>query len=125
MEEELLKTRKGLKYLLRTFPSDMAVQTAISEYNNAQAKKIKQYDLKWLEHGQRHSYGDSHYTCEIHTEDIMTDNEILFITDEKGRLPYEEWKKRIGNMSDYFKGYYTIEKTSYGYLYKGVYPYDD
>ena len=52
MEEELLKTRKGLKYLLRTFPPDMAVQTAISEYNNAQAKKIKQYDLKWLEHGQ-------------------------------------------------------------------------
>ena len=86
---------------------------------------MKQYKLKWLEHGQRHSYGDSHYTCEIHTEDEMTDSEILSITKEEGRLPYEEWKKRRNNINDYFKGYYTIEKTSYGYLYKGVYPYDD
>lgn len=86
---------------------------------------IKQYKLKWLEHGQRHPYRDSYYTCEIHTEDEMTDSEILSITKEEGRLPYEEWKKRINNISDYFKGYYTIEKTSYGYLYKGVYPYDD
>ena len=125
MKEEFLKTRKGLKYLLGTFPPDMAVQTAISEYNNAQAKKIKQYDLKWLERGQRDFYSDSYYTCEIHTEDIMTDAEILFITSEQGRLPYEEWRKRMGNIMDYFKGYYTIEKTNYGYLYKGVYPYDD
>ena len=55
----------------------------------------------------------------------MTDDEILDITKEKGRLPYEEWKKRRNNISDYFKGYYTIEKTNYGYLYHGVYPYDD
>ena len=55
----------------------------------------------------------------------MTDSEILSITKEEGRLPYEEWKKRRNNINDYFKGYYTIEKTSYGYLYKGVYPYDD
>ena len=86
---------------------------------------MKQYELKWLEHGQRSSYGDSHYTCEIHTKEEMTDGEILDITKEKGRLPYEEWKKRRNNISDYFKGYYTIEKTNYGYLYHGVYPYDD
>lgn len=84
-----------------------------------------QYELNWLEHGQRHAYGDSYYTCEIHTNKPMTDAEILSVTKETGRLPYEEWRKRSGNMSDYFKGYYTIEKTSYGYLYKGVYPYDD
>ena len=86
---------------------------------------MKQYELKWLEHGQRRPYGDSYYTCEIHTEEEMTDDEILTITEEKGRLPYEEWKKRMGNVDDYFKGHYTIEKTDYGYLYKGVYPYDD
>ena len=86
---------------------------------------MKQYELKWIEHGQRRSYGDSHYTCEIHTKEEMTDGEILDITKEKGRLPYEEWKKRRNNISDYFKGYYTIEKTNYGYLYHGVYPYDD
>lgn len=86
---------------------------------------MKQYELKQLEHGQRHSYGDSYYTCEIHTKEEMTDDEILSITKEKGRLPYEEWKKRRNNINDYFRGYYTIEKTNYGYLYKGVYPYDD
>ena len=86
---------------------------------------MKQYELKWLERGQRHSYGNSYNTCEIHTESEMTDDEILLITNEEGRLPYEEWRKRMGNMEDYFKGYYTIEKTNYGYLYKGVYPYDD
>ena len=59
---------------------------------------MKQYELKWIEHGQRRSYGDSYYTCEIYTEDEMADDEILFITDEKGRLPYEEWKKRKNNM---------------------------
>ena len=51
---------------------------------------MKQYELKWLEHGQRRSYGDSYYTCEIHTKEEMTDDEILSITKEKGRLPYEE-----------------------------------
>ena len=86
---------------------------------------IKQYELKWIERGQRCYRSNAYYTCEIYTEDEMADDEILFITNEKGRLPYEEWKKRKNNINDYFKGYYTIEKTSYGYLYKGVYPYDD
>lgn len=82
-------------------------------------------ELKWVERGQRHAYGDSFYTCEIHTKQELTDDEILELTKEKGRLPYEEWRKRMGNISDYFRGYYTITKTDYGYLYKGVYPYDD
>jgi hypothetical protein len=86
---------------------------------------MKQYELKWLHRGQQRPYGDSHYDCEIHTIEEMSDEEILKITQETGRLPYEEWKKRSGNIDDYFKGYYTITKTSYGYLYKGVYPYDD
>lgn len=87
--------------------------------------EVKQYELKWLKHGQTRPYGDSHYICEIHTQDEMSDEEILKITREVGRLPYKEWKERSGNIVDYFKGYYTIEKTDYGYLYKGVYPYDD
>ena len=36
-----LKTKKGLEYLLETFPSDMPVQTAISKYNNS-----KEYGYK-------------------------------------------------------------------------------
>ena len=38
-----LKTKKGLEYLLETFPSDMPVQTAISKYNDS---KIVKYDYK-------------------------------------------------------------------------------
>ena len=82
-------------------------------------------ELVWKHRGQRHAYGDSHYECEIHTKQELSDNDILQLTKETGRLPYEEWKKRTGNISDYFKGYYTITKTDYGYYYHGVYPYDD
>lgn len=81
--------------------------------------------LVWRHSGQRHAYGDSHYECEIHTKQELSDNDILQLTKETGRLPYEEWKKRTGNINDYFKGYYTITKTDYGYFYHGVYPYDD
>lgn len=38
-----LKTKKGLEYLLETFPSDMPVQTAIFKYNNS---KIIEYGYK-------------------------------------------------------------------------------
>ena len=82
-------------------------------------------DLKWKHRGQKHPYGDSHYECEIHTQDNLSDEDILNLTDEKGRLPYKEWKEKINNINDYFKGYYTIQKTPYGYFYHGVYPYDD
>lgn len=93
--------------------------------NSMECKQIEA-ELKWIESGQRHPYGDMFYTCEIHTTQELTDEDILDLTKEKGRLPYEEWKVRGANsFDDYFKGYYTIEKTDYGYLYKGVYPYDD
>lgn len=81
--------------------------------------------LVWKKHGQIRPYGDNHYDCEIHTKEELSDADILQLTKETGRLPYEEWKKRRNNISDYFKGYYTIEKTDYGYFYHGVYPYDD
>ena len=31
MEEEFLKTREGLKYLIKTFPSNFPIQAAIAE----------------------------------------------------------------------------------------------
>lgn len=89
--------------------------------------EIKQIEaeLVWKHHGQKHAYGDSHYECEIHTNQELSDDDILDLTDERGRLPYKEWKEKISNINDYFKGYYTIKKTDYGYYYHGVYPYDD
>ena len=34
MKKELLKTRKGLEYLLKTFPSDMPISIAIRKVKN-------------------------------------------------------------------------------------------
>jgi hypothetical protein len=89
--------------------------------------EIKQInaELVWKHRGQKHPYGDLHYECEIHTEQELSDEDILDLTGERGRLPYKEWKDKISNIDDYFKGYYTIQKTQYGYFYHGVYPYDD
>ena len=36
---DFLKTKKGLEYLLKTFPSDMSVQTVITDYS-----KIENYE---------------------------------------------------------------------------------
>lgn len=82
-------------------------------------------ELKWTHCGQKHAYGDSHYECEIHTQEVLDENTILNLVNNGNRLPYEEWRKRMGSAADYFKGYYTITKTGYGYFYHGVYPYDD
>ena len=38
-----LKTKKGLEYLLETFPSDMPISIAISKYNNS---KVVEYGYK-------------------------------------------------------------------------------
>ena len=80
-------------------------------------------ELKWTHCGQQHAYGDSHYICEIYTQEIIPEKDLLLLV-ENTRLPYNVWKERINN-AEYFKGYYTLEKTTYGYLYHGVYPYDD
>ena len=41
--EEFLKTKKGLEYLLKTFPSDMPISIAISKYNDS---KVVEYGYK-------------------------------------------------------------------------------
>lgn len=82
-------------------------------------------EVKAIKHGQYRPYDDTHIIFEIHTDEQLSDDTILKLCNETGRLPYEEWKSRIGNMGDYFKGWYKITPTDYGYLYEGLYPYDD
>ena len=89
-----------------------------------EAKQINA-ELKWTHCGQKHAYGDSHYECEIHTQEELEEKDILLLVNNGRRLPKEEWQKRHGDINEYFRGYYTIVKTSYGYFYHGVYPYDD
>lgn len=42
------------------------------------------------------------------------------------KLPKEEWEKtHLNSACIYFRGWYTIEKTNYGYKYIGCEPYTD
>ena len=91
---------------------------------NMEVKQINA-ELKWTHCGQKHAYGDSHYECEIHTQEELEEKDILLLVNNGRRLPKEEWQKRHGDINEYFRGYYTITKTNYGYFYHGVYPYDD
>lgn len=82
--------------------------------------------VKWTQCGQRHAYGDSFYIAEIHTDEKLTEEQILKLVGNSGRLPRAEWQKGCWKSAEiYFKGYYTITETSYGYRYEGCNPYTD
>jgi hypothetical protein len=89
-----------------------------------EAKQINA-TLNWSHVGQYHSYGDTYRVCEIHTTQELSVSDILSLVDNRGKLPKEEFDSKQLTMSEYFTGYYTIEKTQYGYLYTGVEPYTD
>lgn len=83
--------------------------------------------LKWTKVGQKHAYGDFHRECEIHTKEELTNEDILSLTEETGKMEKSIFDSKALSMplEEYFRGYYTIEKTPYGYYYHGVEPYDD
>lgn len=89
--------------------------------------EIKQLncELKWTHAGQYRPYGDTFRECEIHTPDIIDERDILLLVGNENKLPKEVWSNNAGNIMTYFKGWYTIEKTSYGYKYVGCEPYTD
>ena len=89
--------------------------------------EIKQLnaELKWTHCGQKHAYGDTFRECEIHTPDILEENDILLLVGNGHKLPKAEWQKNTDDISIYFGGWYTITKTEYGYKYIGCEPYTD
>ena len=89
--------------------------------------EIKQIeaDLKWKQCGQSHPYGDTHRICEIHTKENLSKEDILLLVHNNGKMEKEEFDNTLKDMGTYFRGYYTLQKTYYGYLYHGVEPYDD
>ena len=82
-------------------------------------------EIKWKRCGQWHAYGDTHRECEIHTDEEMSDKEILARLGETGKMEESVFKNTEKTMEQYFRGYYTIKKTPYGYYYHGIEPYDD
>ncbi len=89
--------------------------------------KVKQFngDLKWTHSGQYRPYGDTFRECEIHTPDVLEESDILLLVRNRGKLPKEVWKQQYDDINAYFKGWYTITKTEYGYKYVGCEPYTD
>lgn len=89
--------------------------------------EIKQLnaELKWTHCGQKHAYGDTFRECEIHTPDVLEENDILLLVGNGHKLPKTEWQKNTDDISIYFGGWYTITKTEYGYKYIGCEPYTD
>lgn len=79
--------------------------------------------------GQYHPYGDSFLVIDIKTtcqnKDIVVDTIKTCICPEHKNTPVkEEWKKMSGP-SNYFAGYYTIEKIDNGWRYTKCSPYTD
>lgn len=83
-----------------------------------------------VEHtGQYRPYGDFFRIYHIETnctdKDIVVDMVKTFIAPEDKNVPVkEEWSKLPGP-DNYFRGYYTIEKTSTGYKYTKCEPFTD
>ena len=82
-------------------------------------------ELKWTHAGQYHPYGGTYRICEIHTPDLIEENDILLLVGNGKKLSKDVFDSKKLTMLEYFTGYYTIEKTDYGYLYTGVEPYCD
>ncbi len=79
--------------------------------------------------GQYRPYGDTFRVYDISTncpdKDIVVDFVKSFIAPQDRNIPVkEEWSKLPGP-DNYFRGYYTIEKTSTGYRYTKCEPFTD
>lgn len=81
--------------------------------------------LNWTKCGQMHAYGDTYRICEIITNEELEESKILELIRNGKKLRKDIFDSTKKTMIQYFTGYYTIEKTIYGYLYTGVEPYDD
>ena len=87
--------------------------------------KTLNVDLKWTHVGQYRPYGDTHRVCEIHTTQELSEKDILDVVKHGNKLRKDIWEGKDLSIGEYFTGYYTIEKTKYGYKYEGVEPYTD
>lgn len=83
-------------------------------------------EVRWTHLGQYRPYGDTFRVAEIHCEGELSKDEILAAVDN-GNVPSREEYEALPNAtaSDYFRGWYFLEHTSYGYKYTKQEPYTD
>ena len=90
------------------------------------SKNQPECTLNWVHSGQYRPYGDTFKECEIHTNDSMKEKDLLLLVNNGSKLPKVEWDKhKFNSAAVYFQGWYTLEKTYYGYKYVGCEPYTD
>ena len=82
--------------------------------------------LNWTHVGQYHPYGDTFRVAEIHCESELSTDEILALVNN-GNAPSRKEYDALPNATaaDYFRGWYFLERTSYGYKYTKQEPYTD
>jgi hypothetical protein len=81
--------------------------------------------IECLHAGQDGPYSDMRYHIKVYLEENEnpTIDEVLKVCDNGSRLPKSEWSWKTPEI--YFRGWYTLYKTDYGYEYYGYNPYDD
>lgn len=87
------------------------------------------FECKCIHGGQYRPYGDTFIVYDINTncldKDIVVDMVKTVIRPYDKNVPVkEEWTKLEGP-DNYFRGYYTIEKTSTGWRYTKCEPFTD
>jgi hypothetical protein len=82
--------------------------------------------VNWVHVGQYHPYGDTFRVAEIRTDEELSTNEILKAVNNGNTPSHEEYEAKPNKTAaDYFRGWYFIERTSYGYKYTKQEPYTD
>lgn len=83
--------------------------------------------VNWVHVGQYNPYGDTFRVAEIRTDEELSTDEILKAVGNGDVPSREEYEANEPNntMGDYFRGWYFLERTPYGYKYTKQEPYDD
>lgn len=84
-------------------------------------------EVKWTHLGQYHAYGDTYKVAELHTNENLTQEQVKLacVGVIPGKLPKNEWDSKQLSALEYFRGWYSVEKKPFGYLYTECEPYCD
>ena len=82
-------------------------------------------ELNWTHVGQYNPYGATYRVCEIHTSEELNDADICLLVGNKTKPSKAAWDAKDLTAEEYFRGWYKVEKTDYGYLYTECEPYTD
>lgn len=86
------------------------------------------FTITWVHSGQYRPYGDSFYVAEVKTScpsESIVAQALRLIDSSMPRYPKKMWDVITRDASIYFDGWFTLEKTAYGWKYTECKPYTD